>query len=236
MRIFICGQKSFGRAVLRKLLDDGHEIVGIAPPPQDRLADKMVAVAMVNKIPIVSDCDTLLSTDIPDNTQLIISAHSHWMISNKILDKCQFGGIGFHPSLLPRHRGRDAVRWAVHMGDFVTGATVYDLRSGKCDSGDIILQEPLFVDSSWDYHKLWEEIFPVGVRLISEAVKKIESGDLSRKPQEERFATWEPSWERPMLKVNELSQLQAFSDPCSGCERDCEWCTYHFADPEKYHR
>ena len=41
MKIFICGQRSFGKAVLKRLYEDGHEIVGIAPPPQKRLKDKM---------------------------------------------------------------------------------------------------------------------------------------------------------------------------------------------------
>lgn len=240
MKIFICGQKSFGKAVLKRLINDGHIITGIAPPPQDRLADKMVAVAMSKGIPVISDCDALCSHNIPNDTDLVVSAHSHWMISDKILKKCRYGGIGFHPSLLPRHRGRDAVRWAVHMKDSITGASVYDLQSSKCDCGDIILQVPIFIDASWDYHELWNNIFDVGVELVSAAVKKIESGDLSRTPQDERFATWEPSWDRPQLRVNELTQLctsgASVPSECSGCNRDCEWCTYHIADPEKYFR
>ena len=42
MKIFICGQRSFGKAVLKRLYEDGHEITGVAPPPQKRLKDKMV--------------------------------------------------------------------------------------------------------------------------------------------------------------------------------------------------
>lgn len=206
MKIFICGQRTFGREVLKALYNAGHEIVGIAPPPQKQYKDKMVGFAMLKKIPIISDCDKLTSKDIPDDTELIISAHSHWIISDKIIEKCKFGGIGFHPSLLPRHRGQDAVRWTVHMGDSITGGTIYKLDS-KCDGGDIILQKMIFVDKNWDYHELWKELFPIGINLILEAVDLIEKGEATETPQDERFATWEPSWDRPRLKRNELIQL-----------------------------
>ena len=209
MKIFICGQKSFGKAVLKALYERGHEITGIAPPPQKRLKDKMVGFALMHDIPIVSDCEKLLSSDIPDGTELIISAHSHWIISDRCLNKCKYGGIGFHPSLLPRHRGRDAVRWAVHMGDFITGGTVYNLNGDKCDGGDILLQKNVFIDPEWDYHKLWENIFPVGVDMVVEAVDIISKGKCNWVKQDERFATFEPSWDRPRLLRNELIALEA---------------------------
>lgn len=208
MKIFICGQKSFGRAVLKALYEKGHEITGIAPPPQGRLKDKMVGYAMLHGIPIISDCEKLLSSDIPEGTELIISAHSHWIISDQCLNKCRYGGIGFHPSLLPRHRGRDAIRWAVHMGDFITGATIYNLKGDKCDGGDILLQENVFIDPEWDYHDLWAHIFPVGVKMVVDAVDAIGSGKCTWKEQDERFATFEPSWDRPRLVRNELIALE----------------------------
>lgn len=208
MKIFICGQRAFGKAVLKRLFEDGHEITGVAPPPQGRLKDKMVGYAMLNGIPVVSDCDKLTAGDIPTGTELIVSAHSHWIISQKILDGCKYGGIGYHPSLLPLHRGQDAVRWAVHCGDKVTGGTVYRL-SDKCDAGDILLQKLQFIDPSWDYHDLWSEMFPQGVDMLSEAVGLIENGSAVFTEQDERYATWEPSWERPRLKRNDLVMIGA---------------------------
>jgi len=206
MKIFICGQKAFGLAVLKALYNAGHEIVGIAPPPQEQYKDKMVGFAMLKKIPIISDCDKLTSKDVPDGTDLVISAHSHWIISSKIIEKCTYGGIGFHPSLLPRHRGQDAVRWTVHMKDYLTGGTIYRLNE-KCDGGDIILQKYLWVNREWDYHELWKNLFPIGVDMVVEAVKLIEEGKQQEVPQNEEAATWEPSWDRPRLKRNELIQL-----------------------------
>ena len=208
MKIFICGQKSFGRAVLKALYERGYEITGVAPAPQQIKKDKMVGFAMLKGIKIISDCDRLTSRDIPEGTDLVISAHSHWIISQKIIDKCTYGGIGFHPSLLPRHRGQDAVRWTVHMNDYITGGTVYKLTD-KCDGGDIVLQKTLWVDSEWDYHELWRHLFPIGVQMVVESVEMYEknNGIVHGRKQDERFATYEPSWDRPRLKRNELIQI-----------------------------
>ena len=48
MNIFICGQRSFGRSVLKELLQRGHNIVGVAPPPQEKsFFDKLTTDQMM---------------------------------------------------------------------------------------------------------------------------------------------------------------------------------------------
>lgn len=175
MKIFLCGQRSFGKEVCRALLDAGHEIVGVAPAPPQKHQDKLYGYAAVKGLPLVTDCKSLVSSAIPSGTELIVAAHSHWLISGQCLERAKFGGIGFHPSLLPRHRGKDAVRWAVHMGDYVSGGTVYRLTD-KTDGGDILRQELVWIKPGWTYHELWRAIFPVGVRLLVDAVQDLERG------------------------------------------------------------
>lgn len=206
MKVFISGQRSFGEAVMLALMKAGHTITGVAPAPQGKRVDKLARAALKHGVPIVSDGERLVSDMIPDGTELIVSAHSHWIISQKCLDKCIHGGIGFHPSMLPRHRGQDAVRWTIHMGDAIAGGTVYRLTD-KCDGGAILAQQPVFVKPGWDYHDLWRAIFPVGIQLTTEAVAAIECGRATETEQDEDCATWEPSWERPRLHRNELLQL-----------------------------
>ena len=46
MNIFICGQRSFGAAVLNALLQAGHNVVGVAPAPQRKYYDKMKIAAI----------------------------------------------------------------------------------------------------------------------------------------------------------------------------------------------
>lgn len=209
MNVFVCGQKSFGRAVLKGLLDAGHTVTGVCPAPQEKHKDKMVGYALLKGIPVFGDLDALTADSIPGGTDLIVSAHSWWMISQKAIERCSYGGIGFHPSLLPRHRGQDAVRWAVHMGDAITGMTIYSLSGDVCDGGDILMQKPVFIAPGWSYHQLWNAMFPEAVRMVVDAVGIIERGEAEWTRQDDRFATYEPSWNRPRLKRNDLIRLAA---------------------------
>lgn len=195
MNIFLCGQKSFGKAVLLALLQDGHTITGVAPAPPGQYYDKLHGIALRYRIPVMCEAPKLTSDHIPENTDLIISAHSHWYISQKAVEKAKLGAIGYHPSLLPRHRGRDAVRWTVACGDPITGGSIYRL-SEEVDGGAILLQKIQFVHRSWDHHKLWRALFPQGVHLVREAVQMLESrGYVEGVPQDPQFATWEPPFD-----------------------------------------
>ena len=229
MRIFFCGQRSFGSAVLEELIKRGHEIVGVSPAPRSEKKDKVEITAMRKRLPVISDGDRLSFEDIPDGTDLIVAAHAHWIISERALAQARLGGIGFHPSLLPVHRGRDAVRWAVHMGDKITGGSVYWLTD-KCDGGDIILQRPVFIVPGETYHQLWERLFPVGVQTLCDAVDLIAANKATATPQDERCATWEPSFDRQRLKRNDLYRLPAFASKRTRCVE----CEHYTTDADGY--
>ena len=194
MKVFLCAQKSFGAAVLEAVIEAGHTITGVAPPPQDRLKDKVEISAIRRGLPVVSNCDKLRGRDIPAGTEIIVAAHSHWFISAPCREATPMGAIGFHPSLLPRHRGIDAVRWTALCGDPITGGTVFRLDDGV-DTGPVILQRFIHVGRGWDYHKIWSKLFPVGVKMIVDALALIETGRASYTGQDSEFATWEPAYE-----------------------------------------
>ena len=95
------------------------------------------------------------------------------------------------------------------MGDPVTGGTVYWLDQ-KCDGGDILMQRVVFIDrESNDYHDIWRDLYPIGIEMLCQSVDMIAAGTAPRVPQDERFATWEPSFDRPRLKRNDLVMLEA---------------------------
>lgn len=206
MNLFVCGQRSFGREVLKRLISDGHTIVGVAVPPQDKYYDKMHALAIKERVGVILNADRLVSSDVPEGVDLIVAAHSHHFISGKVRAKARRGAIGFHPSLLPRHRGRDAVRWTVAMRDPVAGASIYWL-DGVTDGGPIFSQRFFHVGKSWSYHHLWKVIFPAGVDMVADAVRRIENGQIIAREQDGRFATWEPAFTKDRLFRPELAQL-----------------------------
>lgn len=208
MKVFLSGQAAFGQAVYTLLKLGGHEVAAVSAPMLNgdkTRPDRLRSAAAHDGVPLVAG---RLSADvIPAGVDLIIAAHSHDFISKKMRDKTTLGAIGYHPSLLPRHRGRDAVRWTIRMGDPVTGGTVFWLND-RVDAGDIAAQEHVMIPKGMGATELWREhLFPMGLSLIATVLADLGRGVIRAVPQDERCATWEPSIGREPLFRPDLPQL-----------------------------
>lgn len=203
-RVILAGSRSFGVAVYEKLQSEGHEIAAVWSPSD--LDDKLTRIAAADLL-WVTTAERTPQTVKQLEVDLIVAAHSHDFIGRDSRAATRLGGIGYHPSLLPRHRGRDAVRWTIHTADPTAGGSVYWLTD-HVDGGPIAAQDWCFVRPSDDASSLWKrELFPMGVRLLSEVLRDIDDGILIEIPQDEELATWEPSWSRPPLYRPELPQI-----------------------------
>lgn len=197
LNVFISGQKYFGSLILREMIKNPRvNVVGVCTPFGDRHVGEL---AYLHEIPIVS-AGSLNADTMPLNVDIGITAHSFDYIGKATRYKPTIGWIGYHPSLLPRHRGRSSIEWAIKMRDFLTGGTTFWLNSG-IDRGDIIDQEVVWIDPkvyNMDIKKaarlLWEhELQDIGVRLINKAINDIINGTVKRRPQDNKFSTFEPS-------------------------------------------
>jgi len=206
VRIVLVGQKRFGQEVLYMLLGAGHEVVACACPAGGE--DDKTWIGCQNKGVRVIPSGTLNASTLPAGVDLIVAAHSHDFIGRATRNAARYGAIGYHPSLLPLHRGRDAVRWAVKMGDRVTGGSVYWL-SDTVDGGPVAAQDWCFIRPDDDALSLWiRELSPMGVRLLRDAVAAISSGRVPYREQDHSLATWEPSMDgAPRLYRPDLLQI-----------------------------
>ena len=204
LHIILCAQRSFGAAVFRMLRERGDIEIALVFAPE---TDPLVTLAGMYHIPVMP-AGTLRADRVPDDTDLIIAAHSHDFVSRAVRSRLRLGAIGYHPSLLPLHRGRDAVRWTIRMGDRVAGGTVFWL-SDTVDGGPIARQGWCLVRPEDDAHTLWRrELFPMGLRLIAGTLDDITSGVLVMRDQDPALATWEPSFDgAPRLYRPELLQI-----------------------------
>lgn len=212
MRLYICGQKAFGAAVLEECVRRGHEVVGISAPltssSDPSRPDRLRSAAELKGIPALP-AGMLNADTLPDGVDLIVAAHSHDFIGRRTRLKARLGAIGYHPSLLPLHRGRDAIRWAIKMSDRVTGGSIYWLTD-TMDGGPIAAQSFVFLPPGETVEGLWrEKLFPLGVLLFSRVLADLEAGRIVAVPQDDQFATWEPSWERPPVRRPDLLMIGA---------------------------
>jgi methionyl-tRNA formyltransferase len=197
MRILLAGQKWFGAETFRAFRAlPGVEIAAVASPVGGDKVDRLTAQAEIHRVPVIK-AGTLAVRTMPDGVDLIVAAHSHDFIGEKTRLRATYGGIGYHPSLLPLHRGRDAVRWAIRMRERVTGGSVYRL-SNRMDGGNVLAQEHVFIRPDDTAETLWRrELCPMGVRLLADTVCAFaRDGFINGAPQDENLATWEPSIDR----------------------------------------
>jgi methionyl-tRNA formyltransferase len=212
-KVFISGQKFFAESVLAFCLQrKGVEVVGVCCPVEDKYIRRL---ARINEIPIIN-AGALNYDSMPEDVDLGITAHSFDYIGKKTRYKPKNGWIGYHPSLLPRHRGRSSIEWAIRMGDPITGGTVYWLNAG-IDRGDILSSDWCFIDKKLQSieigkatRELWREsLFDIGVNLLSEAIVDIQNGVIKKQPQNIRFSTFEPSTDVKDIYKPDLLMLDA---------------------------
>ena len=203
MNVTLVGSRYFGATVFEALRKDGTQIVQVvAPAADDRLA--MAAQAAGVPVHLLENPKLVPGQAVPDGTDLIVAAHTHARVSDEALARSRLGGVGYHPSLLPRHRGIAAVEWTILSGDPIAGGSVYHLSQGW-DAGAIAAQDWCFVAKGETARELWERaLAPMGLELLARVVRyAAEHGKLPANAQDERFATKAPMIRRTISLTEE---------------------------------
>jgi methionyl-tRNA formyltransferase len=205
----LVGSRYFGAEVFERLRkEEGVEFTSVvAPSEDDRLA--LAAKAAGISPHILVDPRNVPGEAIAEGTDLILAAHTHARISDDALARSRLGGVGYHPSLLPRHRGIAAVEWTVLEGDPIAGGSIYHLADGW-DAGAVAAQDWCFVLKGETARELWERaLAPMGLKLLSQVVHHARlHGEVPSYQQDERFATKAP-------RIRKSVALAEESDPAT---------------------
>ena len=190
MRVMIVGQKWLGAEVLKLCLQRGDDVAAVSTP---RVDDRLAALAAEHGIALCQVEGRLDAGWVPEGVDLILCAHAHAYITAAARAKTRLGALGYHPSLLPRHRGRDAVHWATHMRDLITGGSVYWMDDGA-DTGPIAAQDWCWIQPGDTAEELWRrDLGPMGPRLLADVLRRLDAGEVPMTPQLACMASWEPS-------------------------------------------
>lgn len=203
------------------LLADGHEIVLAAlsrpgAPGRRRLVQRLGAERVLSR-PGASD-PRLAARVRALSPDLVVSWFWTTRLPLSVVDAARWGGIGAHPSLLPRHRGPDPTYHAILAGDEVSGVTVHRLAADY-DTGAVLAQARLPIDPSWNAFDLARALDRPSLRLLRETVRRFAEGaPPAEVPQDERLATLAPfpeeddlwiRWGAPTAEV--LRQIRALA-------------------------
>jgi methionyl-tRNA formyltransferase len=123
-----------------------------------------------------------------------------YLLRPEVLAIPRLGCIGYHPSALPRNRGRHPIIWALALGLTQTAATFFFMDQGA-DSGDILSQETVAILPDDDARTLYDKLTDTAQRQIELFTRQLAAGRFPRLPQEPRLAT---SWRRRTSRDGEI--------------------------------
>ncbi len=226
MRIVFMGTPAFAVPSLEKLIEAGHEIVGVFTQPDKpknrgmKLLPPPVKVcAQEHEIPVYQP------TKLRDGTalaqiqalapELIVVAAYGRILPDEILDYPKLGCINVHSSLLPRYRGGAPINWAILNGDEKTGVTIMHMAT-ELDAGDIITQAETAIDPDEDAETLYQRLADMGGALLISAVEQLAAGTATRTPQEAAGVTLAPMLGRELSPIDWKRSAQEIHNQVRG--------------------
>lgn len=223
MRLVIIGQQAFGKAVLDKCLERGHEVAAVFVPPQAAGAkpdplragaqEKGIAVHDPAKYTAPEAHAVLegLSADIG------LMAYVTAFAPQSFVNLPKHGTVQFHPSLLPLHRGPSSINWAVMQGRTETGLTIFRPTDGL-DEGPVILQKRVAIGPDDTTGSIYfDKIFPQGVEAMLEAADLVVAGKHKEEIQDESKATYEGWVKEAECRINWANHVDFTYNIIRGC-------------------
>ena len=223
LKIAFFGQAPFGRDVLVRLGEAGHRIVGVYAPPEGRRPDPLAVEAEERGLPLFRHrrfrrkglaIPELVDEHRALGADLNVLAFVTVILPTEIVDGPPHGSLCFHPSLLPRFRGGNALAWQIIQGEGETGVTVFRPDDGV-DTGPVVVQRGgvAIRDDDTAGSLYFDRLYPLGVDAIVDAVASVADGSAPYVPQDDSNATHQGlvddavariDWSRAAIEIDRL--------------------------------
>lgn len=211
-KIVFMGTPDFSVPVLKQIIDDGYEVIGVVtqpdrpvgrkkvltPPPVKVEAEKQgIPVYQPEKIRQPDELEKVLALK-PD---LIVTAAFGQILPKELLDAPKYGCINVHASLLPELRGGAPIHYSILQGKEKTGITIMYMAE-KLDAGDILTQVEVPITETDTVGTLHDKLSEAGSKLLSETLPKLLNGELNPIKQNEEEATFAYNIKREQEKID----------------------------------
>lgn len=200
MKIVFMGTPDFAVTVLEGILKTEHEVGLVATQP-DKAKNRGKKIqytpvkekALAHGIPVlqpekVRGNEEFLSKLREYQPDIIVVVAYGQILPKEILELPKYGCVNVHASLLPHLRGAAPIQRAIIDGDKETGVTIMQMAEGL-DTGDMLLKDSLEI-GRMNYSQLHDALAEMGARLIAEALKGIENGEIQPEPQDDSLSTY----------------------------------------------
>lgn len=230
LKILVIGSVSSTKIVIQELSKFNFElngILGFEPKDNSKISGWVNLRELAENLNIpykgylkINSKDTLTwaAKFKPD---IIFAVGFSQLLSEEWLNLPRLGCIGFHPTKLPRGRGRAPIAWLILDGE--NGASTFFLMGKGMDDGPIFIQEDFKVLKTDNAKSIEEKILKSITTGLSKWLPQLEEGYWNPVPQSEAQATYYGKrseedglidWNYSNLKIDAL--IRASSPPHPG--------------------
>ena len=212
MRIVFMGTPDFAAASLKKLLEDGFNVVGVFTQPDKPKGRGMeMSFSPVKQLALAHGLPVYQPEKMRDGTAyeqikalapdiLVVVAYGR-ILPDDILALPRYGAVNVHGSLLPRYRGAAPIQWAVLNGDEVTGVSTMYLAS-EMDTGDVIYTAETRIGEFETSGELFDRLMLMGADLLAKTLRDIENGTAPRTPQDHSKASYVSQLDKSICPID----------------------------------
>ena len=193
LRIIFMGTPDFAVASLKKLVENGYNVVGVitaADKPAGRgkkLAESAVKhYALENNLKILQP-EKLKNPDFINELKEL-GADLQVVVAFRILPEIvwnmpKYGTFNLHGSLLPQYRGAAPLNWAIINGETKTGVTTF-LLDHEIDTGKILFKTEIEIGENDTVGDIHDRLMEIGANLVLKTVDAIATGNIQPIPQD----------------------------------------------------
>lgn len=211
-KIIFMGTPDFSVPVLRQIMIDGYDCIGVVtqpdrpvgrkrvltPPPVKVEAEKHgIPVFQPEKLSRSKELQTILDL----NPDLIVTAAFGQILPNELLEAPRFGCINVHASLLPELRGGAPIHYAIIQGKEKTGITIMYMAE-KLDAGDILTKVEVPISEQDNVGTMHDKLSQAGAKLLSQTIPALLNGELTPIKQNEAHATFASNIKREQERID----------------------------------
>ncbi len=196
LRIVYMGTPEFAVEPLKRLVDNGYNIVGcITMPDKEAGRGHKIQSSPVKEFAVAHNIP-LLQPEKLKNEEFLESLRA-WkadlqivvafrMLPKVVWDMPKYGTFNLHAALLPQYRGAAPLNWAVINGEKETGVTTFFLTE-EIDTGKIALQEKIAIEDKDNVGSVHDKLMQIGADLVLKTVDLLIEGKLETTEQKEFY-------------------------------------------------
>jgi len=192
MKIVFMGTPDFAVGILKHLVENNCEIVGVITAT-DKAAGRgnKIQYSAVKKYALEQGLKILQPKNLKSKAFLkelkALQADLQVVVAFRMLPAVVFelptkGTINLHGSLLPQYRGAAPINWAVINGEKKSGVTTFFIEQ-EIDTGQIIYKGETEITENMTAGELHDLLMNQGAEIMLKTVKAIESGNYPQTPQ-----------------------------------------------------